>query len=140
MNKIPPDSDLGHLGIQAAHLIRAFNLGYDEGVIVYRVTRWRRAGSLRDLQVARHHLDALIAEAEGTPSLSPSKKEYERAEKLHALPPDPEEARTFNGDAGGDGILTSLSSPLVAFATENSGGGCGGGVRPAGSQEQADAG
>jgi hypothetical protein len=86
-----PDHYLGRTGTQPVHLIRAFQLGFDEGAIIKYVTRWRRAGSLRDLLRAQDHLEALIEEAKGHPRLGPDKEDYERAEKLYALPPDPEE-------------------------------------------------
>jgi hypothetical protein len=86
-----PDHYLGRGGLQPQHLIEAFKLSFNEGCIIKYVTRWRKAGSLRDLRKARQYLDWLIMEAEGHPYIEPTEADKDRAAEMYDLPPDPEE-------------------------------------------------
>ena len=84
-----PNHYLGRGGLQPQHLIEAFKLSFNEGCIIKYVTRWRKAGSLRDLRKARQYLDWLIMEAEGHPYIEPTEEDQARAKEVYSLPPDP---------------------------------------------------
>jgi len=47
--------------IQPVEFIHANNLGFLEGCIVKRITRWRDKNGLEDLEKIKHEVDLLIA-------------------------------------------------------------------------------
>lgn len=49
------------LKIQPVEFIHANNLGFLEGCIVKRISRWRAKDGIRDLEKIKHEVDLLIA-------------------------------------------------------------------------------
>jgi len=47
--------------IQPVEFIHANNLGFLEGCIVKRITRWREKNGIQDLEKIKHEVDLLIA-------------------------------------------------------------------------------
>ena len=53
------------LAIQPIQYIVANNMGFLDGCIVKRITRWRTKGGIEDLEKIKHEVDLLIAAEKG---------------------------------------------------------------------------
>jgi len=55
-----------HLSIQPIQYIVANDMGFLDGCIVKRITRWRQKGGVEDLEKIKHECDLLIAAEQGS--------------------------------------------------------------------------